>query len=361
MGEASGGAIPPNAARLGAWERLEISREGLTLAGWARREDGTPPVAFELGWDRHRVQIQIPPQGPEAHGHAIGFQTHVGIPFDPHEDWSSAALSALWADGDRLLLPPTPALEEALFRFFRFEDFKSFQLLFQNPAFRVNDPLLQAHGAARALRIAGDDVEFRLAGTIVALYRAIEEGSFRREEAERLMTLWQEEQAGLGAEATGTRLRWVTSTHLAAGYAALAWGDSSRARAEFTAVTGFADRLETWPQFLSNLGIATMVAGLLAHDADEHAAAARLLEDAERMYPRGVAPLRIWNFHMFEELRAALHVWQRCFVLKKILEREEAAHILPRGSKVALSEVSLTVRRLVERGLVRDVVVAAPG
>ncbi|WP_207540057.1 hypothetical protein [Sabulicella rubraurantiaca] len=361
MGDSPGGLAPPNATRQGAWEKLEIGREGFTLAGWARREDGTPPVAFELGWDRHRVQIQLPPQGPEAHGRAIGFETLIGMPFDPHEDWSSAALSAVWADGDRLPLPPTPALEEALFRFFRFEDFQSFQLLFQNPAFRVNDPLLQAHGAARALRIAGDDVDFRLAGTIVALYRAIEEGSFRREEAERLISLWQEQQAGLGAEAKGARLRWVTSTHLAAGYAALAWGDLSRARAEFTAVTGFADRLETWPQFLSNLGIATMIAALLAHDAGEHAEAARLLEDAERMYPRGVAPLQIWNFHMFEELRFALHVWQRCFVLKKILEREAAAHILPPGSKVALSEMSATMRRLVERGLVRDMVVAAPG
>jgi hypothetical protein len=351
----------PSIALAGFWEQASIEPQRLVLGAWALRQPGgEPPVAFRLSWGAREISLKPnvarPDVAAKLGGESVtcGLAQAVPIGFEPMHDLSNAALVAEWADGARLSLAPLGEKLRDLLRQLRFETYEDFEALFQNPAFRAASPALQAYGAVRAMRIAGPRHEFWLAGAVVAIYRMLEHDAVPRAAVERAIGRWKRMQAGRRTSARGLALRWATSMHLAAGYAHLAWGDLAAARDEFLAMSDYTPRLATWPQCLTNLGIGRFLAAWLTLRLDDAERAAAILEGTEAMFPAGVAPLRIWNFHMYEELRGALKIWQYCFVFKKKLEGEQQAHVLPPGFVFPLRNVSAVMRLLVERGLVPD-------
>lgn len=140
--------------------------------------------------------------------------------------------------------------------------------------------------------------------------------------------------------------------HLAAGYAHLAWGELSLSRNEFAAMGDYLERIDTWPQSLTNLGIGRFMAAWLADQLNDREGALNILQGTEEMFQRGVAPLKIWNFHMYEELRGALKVWQYCFVLKKFLEGEKLPHVLPPNFTFGIDSVSAVLSRFTAMGVI---------
>jgi hypothetical protein len=64
--------------------------------------------------------------------------------------------------------------------------------------------------------------------------------------------------------------------------------------------------------------------------------------------------LKIWNWHMYEELRGALGISQMCFTFLKRLEQEKKSHIVPHNVVLKLGNVSVVLRRLIERNLIPD-------
>ena len=347
---------------LGFWEAAALRPDGLDIGAWALDPVlGVGPAHFRLEWggrhfhaapNRARPDVTGPRGLPAV---AVGVATRLPIAFDPHEDLADARLLAEWPDGRETVLPALrPLRETGLLRQLRFTTPQEFEQLFQNPAFRKASPALQAYGAARAMRLAGDDLEFWLAGAVVGLYRHIEHGVFRRHAAAAAVARWKGLQAGLRREAAGAALRWATSMHLAAGYAHLAWGEPALAREEFLAMGDYAPRMESWPQCLTNLGIGCCIGAFLSVRMGDAERARAALDGAEAMFPAGVAPLRIWNLHMFEELKNALRVWQCNFALQRHLAGEAQAHILPPGFGFRLAEVSAPLRLLVARGCLPD-------
>lgn len=342
----------------GGWEDIAIEDGGIRVRGWAvRGPGGVPPARFALRWggssydlvpNRERRDVEEIARAPAG---LHGIEELARVKVDAHGDWSDAALTAEWPDGFSLALTPTHSAKD-FFQLLEFKEFAEFEHLFQNPAFRKTSPIQQAFGAARALRIAPLGSNYWLAAAVVAIYRHIEHNAFARTEVETLLREWREIQASTRKSARGLDLRWATSMHLAAGYAYLAWGSLTEARDEFLAIAEYGDRIETWPQFLTNLGIGRIFAVFLTVYLGRRDQALEFMSGTEEMFCRGVAPLRIWNFHMYEELRGAVRVWQYNFVVKKFLEGEKQAHILPPNFRFGLSEVSTVMRSLVERGIV---------
>ena len=339
-------------------ERFEVDQKGISIVGWAlRRGDFQPPQRFELVLANRKFELR-PNAIREDVGRLFatkpamwGVSQFIPLELSPHEEWAPASFAAHWEDGKSIELSNLKNAEVDLRSIINFKTFTEFDKNFQNPAFRRTSSLLQAYGAARAMRISGDDLNFWLAGLVVGTYRCIEQNVFRKSEVEAGLVKWDEIQLPLRQKATGVSLRWATSMHLAAGYAYLAWGNPVKARQEFAAMNDYADRLSTWPQSLTNLGIGRFMAAWMAIQTSERAMALEILAGTEDMFQKGTGPLKIWNFHMYEELRGALKVWQYCFVLKKYLEGETAAHILPPNFTFALGSVSVVLGRLMERGL----------
>ncbi len=336
------------------WEAAEPGPRGVTIRALLRPAGGVWPVRLDLRWGPHGAGILLgapPPEVPE-----LAVETLVGIPMDPHEDWSALSLTARWPDGAVTELPPAPALAAGLFRVSRLATAEEFATLCQNPAIRLPSPWLQAHGAARALRLAGDDEAMWLTAATVALYRCIEEGTFRRAEAEALLARWEGMRTALMEGATGFGLRCATSMHLAAAHAWLAWGDRARAREEFTAVTRYADRLDSWPAVLMNLGVASAAAALLALEADDRQGAAALVAQPGPLVARALAGFQATNWWVFDEVVGAMAAWQRCFAIGALLAGQDGPAVLPADAAVRLSGINATLAGLVRRGVVRDVV-----
>lgn len=348
-------------SRRGYWEGAELSAEGVRLHAWAFDPDrAEPPVGFVLTWageqmswppNQHRPDVAPTHVSVDA---PVGLSALARVNMDPHADWSDAALVAVFADGERMPLAPLRASSAAAVADLGFTRFDVFEERFQNPAFRVKSPLLQAYAAARALRVAGDDMDFWLAGAVVGIYRCILDECFSEDVARDVIATWGRMQGALRASAGGTRLRWATSMHLAAGYAHLAWGEFDRARDEFAAMGDYMPRLVSWPQALSNLGTGRLLAAWLTAKLSGPAAALPILDGTEDAFQAGIGPLKIWNYHMYEEARMALDTWQRCFLLKKLFEGETAAHILPPDVSLRLSQTSAVSRMLVSIGSLAD-------
>jgi hypothetical protein len=360
-GDANGPAQPARPGVDGFWEQAVLSERGLLVGAWALDPaTGQGPAAFRIEWGRQ--VFQLPPnvvredvaRARQIEPATIGVLATLEVAFDPSEDLSETRIVAEWADGQETLVPPLRALQEkGLLRYLRFAP-KDFYNLFQNPAFRCATPAMQAYGAACAMRMAGEDLNLWLAGAVVGIYRYIDQGVFPREQVERAIVRWKEIQPGQRVRATGIALRWATSMHLAAGYAHLEWGHVAAARDEFLAMNDYAARMSSWPQCLTNLGIGRCLAAILTIRLGERERALAMLDGAEDMFPAGVGPLKIWNFHMFEELRGALKVWQYNFVLKKYLEGEKLSHVLPPEFGFRLRDVSVVMAGLIARQRVPD-------
>jgi len=345
----------------GFWEQATFGSSGLTIGAWAfDPATGEGPVAFRLDWGRRTFRLlpnllrEDVTRSQELRSTPIGMREVLDVALDPHEDLSGTKIVAEWADGREVPLPPLRNLQEAgLLRYLRFVG-NDFYDLFQNPAFRSAPPELQAYGAARAMSIAGDDLNLWLAGAVVGTYRYLDQGAFRREELERAILHWKRIQPVQRATARGLALRWATSMHLAAGYAHLAWGDLAAARDEFLAMSDYTPRMATWPQCLTNLGIGRCLAAFLTIRLGERERALGILDGVEDMFPLGVGSLKIWNFHMFEELRGALKVWQYNFVLKKFLQGGHPDHVLPASFSFRLRDVSAVLNGLIASNRVPD-------
>lgn len=349
-------------AILGFWEQAVLEADSLVVGAWALdASDGAPPERFIVEWGRHsfvvepncvRVDVTGPRGLPPS---MVGMSASIPLRFDPHDSLDDARIVAHWRDGRSLaLLPLRPLTQDGLLSYLRFETPQQFHDLFQNPAFRSASPALQAYGAARAMRLANDDINFWLAGAVVGIYRHLDHGAFRREEAEQAIARWKQLQVNARQTAQGLGLRWATSMHLAAGYAHLAWGQVEEARDEFVAISDYTERMKTWPQCLTNLGIGRFIAAFLTIRLGKVERARQILVGVEDVFPLGVGPLKIWNFHMFEELRGALKVWQYNFVLQKHLAGEQAAHILPPTFAFRLASVSAVLQGLVDRAVIPD-------
>lgn len=339
--------LKPDSLMVGAWA-LDVS-------------SGEPPESFVVEWGAQRFvlepnRVRADVTGPRGlDPRMVGVNAAIPLRFDPHDSLEEARIVARWRNGRTLVLVPLrPLLQEGLLRFLRFETPQQFHDLFQNPAFRSASPALQAYGAARVMRLAGEDLNFWLAGAVVGIYRHLDQGVFRREEAEKAIARWKTLQVEARQNAQGLGLRWATSMHLAAGYAHLAWGQLAEARDEFLAMSDYTDRMKTWPQCLTNLGIGRFIAAFLTIRLGEMERARTILAGVEDIFPLGVGPLKIWNFHMFEELRGALKVWQYNFVLQKHLAGEKAAHILPPTFTFRLAGVSAVLQGLVDRQVIPD-------
>jgi hypothetical protein len=351
----------------GYWESAEPTAEGMKIVAWAFDEDmGSAPVRFVLTWAGQTLEwapnskrADVTAQVGEVRG-IPGLDVLAPVNLDPHADWSDASLSAVWRDGTTHQLSPLRGSSAEFVNHLGFRTFDVFEARFQNPAFRMGSPLLQAYGAARALRVAGDDVDFWLAGAVLGIYRCILDGTFKVEWARGIVNKWKGMQDPLRVTATGKRLRWASSMHLAAGYAYLAWGEPEAARKEFAAMSDYMPRLVTWPQSLTNLGIGRLLAVWLTAKLSGRAAALPLLDGTEDAFQAGMAPLKIWNWHMYEEARNALGVWQKCFVMKMALEGGQEDHVLPKMASFRLSDVSAVTRLLIAMGLVADETLPGP-
>jgi hypothetical protein len=348
-------------AILGFWETVTFQNDGLKVEGWAvRKKDGTAPDSFTFRWGNSRfdsppniTRVDVPP--------TVGFGTELcgvrgSIPFpsDVMSDWTNVSLHANWSDGATRELPKSRSLSLAALGRFNFNTFEDFQSQYQNPAFRIKSPLLQAYGAARALRMAGDNLAYWLAAATVAIYRCIEDDIFPVAEAEALIKTWREHAPHLDASATGLMMRWATSMHLAAGYAHLAWGQYEEARKEFTVISRYADRITTWPQAVTNIGIGMFIGAWLEWRQGNIEAAKAVLAPTLTMFQEGVGVLKIWNWHMYEELRGATNISQMCFTFLKRLETDPEEHIVPSSVVLKLANTSAVLNRLINRGLVKE-------
>lgn len=355
-------AASPQPRLLGFWEQAVLKPDALVIGAWAMDPaDGAAPARFVVEWGRQNFAVEpnlvrIDVTGPRSlPPDMVGVRATIPLRFDPHDSLDGARIVAHWRDGRALELTALRSLiEDGLLKYLRFETPQQFHDFFQNPAFRSASPALQAYGAARAMRLAGENTNMWLSGAVVGIYRHLDQGFFRRDAAEEAIALWKQMQVKERRSATGLTLRWATSMHLAAGYAHLAWGQIAEARDEFLAMSDYTERMNTWPQCLTNLGIGRFIAAFLTIRLGEAERARDMLVGVENMFPVGVGPLKIWNFHMFEELRGALKVWQYNFVLQKHLAGEKAAHILPPTFSFRLANVSAVLQGLVDQGLVPD-------
>jgi len=348
-------------AILGFWETVTFQNDGLKVEGWAvRKKDGTAPDSFTFRWGTSRfdsppniTRVDVPP--------TVGFGTElcgvsgfIPLPSDVMSDWADVSLHANWADGATRKLPTSRSLSTAELARFNFTTFEDFQSQYQNPAFRIKSPLMQAYGAARALRVAGDNLAFSLAGAILAIYRCIEDDVFPRAEAELLIKKWNDQAPPLDENATGLMMRWATSMHLAAGYAHLAWGQYEEARVEFTAISRYAGRIKTWPQAVTNIAIGIFIGAWLEWRNGNIDAAKAVLAPAPSLLQEGVGVLKIWNWHMYEELRGAVNISQMCFSFLKRLETHPEEHIVPSSITLRVSNASAVLNRLIKRGIIAD-------
>lgn len=181
----------------GFCERFDIDEGRISVVGWALRSSNLePPLVFRLSIAGHSfefaptvmrddvsrmVNSPLPP---------CGIATSVSLSLSPHEEWATASFQACWADGDKLELPELKDSDPDLRRLINFNSMAEFDRYFQNPAFRRTTPLLQAYGAARAMRIANGDINFWLAGLVVGTYRCLEQGTFQRSEVEAGLARW---------------------------------------------------------------------------------------------------------------------------------------------------------------------------
>lgn len=344
-----------------------FANEGIKLTGWAsRKTDGVAPVRFVVRWGAGQYETSPTAPRPDV-GRNFGVEVepcgfNLTVPWrsDIDQDWTIPSITAIWADGHEHRLEMLNGLKDGPLGCLGFSGFEEFQRFFQNPSFRIQQPVLQAYGAARALRLAGDDADFWMAGAVVALYRSFEDGVFPRRDAAAVIARWNGMKPALIAGATGKTLRWATSMHLAAGYAHLAWGEMEQAREQFAALPLYADRVKTWPQATTNLGIGIFIAAWLEWRRGDIEAAKACLVPATQMFQAGTGVLNIWNWHMFEELRSALRLCQMCFSFLKILEGEKRPHVIPPQVTLKLPEVSIVLRRLIERGLLQDETLPRP-
>jgi hypothetical protein len=123
---------------------------------------------------------------------------------------------------------------------------------------------------------------------------------------------------------------------------------------EFTAIPSYADRIKTWPQAVTNIGIGMFIGAWLEWRGGNIEAAKAALASSDTMFQTGVSVLKIWNWHMYEELRGALGTSQLCFSLLKRLENEPRAHVMPPTVVLKLTQISHVMRKLIERGLVAN-------
>jgi hypothetical protein len=361
---ASEAAAKTSADIIGFWESISFNKSGMSLTGWAvRKPSGEAPVSFSIPWGDGEENVApnlIRADVTKMLGRGddrCGISITAPLPSDITADWTALAdrsITATWADGSTYKLPRIRQFPSIELECLKFTTFEEFQKYFQNPAFRIKNPVLQANGAARAIRLAGDNRSFWLAAAIVALYRCFEDDVFPRDAAEALIQKWRVMAPELDFFATGELLRWATSMHLAAGYAHLAWGEYDKARLEFTAIPSYADRIKTWPQAVTNIGIGMFIGAWLEWRGGNIEAAKAALASSDTMFQTGVSVLKIWNWHMYEELRGALGTSQLCFSLLKRLENEPRAHVMPPTVVLKLTQISHVMRKLIERGLVAN-------
>ena len=360
----------------GFWEQAQFTPGGLVVGGWALDEaTGAPPVRFEVTWGgvQHDLPVTMLREDVTGvGGPACGISVEVPIPALVAEaEWMRPDLVAVWADGRRMA--PLVLTDHAAFEWskLRFTTRTAFLRDFQHPPTRVGHGLVQAHAAWRALLLARGDAGWWMAAAVVAIYRHLEEGHLTEASVRGVLADWDRH---VPAAPEGEALRWALSVHLAAGYQRLAWGEWEAAEASFAAGAGLAGGVAGWPAAVTNLAIASFMAGWLAWRRGDEALALGRLRLVPGMLRAGVAALEPWSWFHFEELRNAVGVAQLCFTLARRMELagggldlpEEAREslglagpewresVLPRAAGLSLGLVSGVLAGMVARGQVAD-------
>ena len=308
---------------VGAVDGGAVTREGVTLNGWALSRAGAgeaaPPSAFIVTVDG-AVCLTMSPNidrgdllehfGPPVR--RCGFSATVPVAAVPHPFVADVGVYAVNGDGQATALPhfrPDRLVDIPVIR-----TGEDFMRLVQTPSTRLKNSQTLLYAAVHALPRFRADFAVRSAALCVIGYRLL----MRETEDPSIASLFWDESRRVLAEGSdvprGLHFRWHTSLRLVCGYLLYRDGAVEAAIGQFGAIRSLAHLLGEWPTALTNVLLGIFLTGYLLHEAGDARRAGEAWALAPDLLRTGAATSVFANVYAYGELENAVRVARECHV-----------------------------------------------